>query len=192
MRSSSLRRIRYYLRNLLRNSFVRTFFGALFIVFFSLFLIFSSVTLNVYLHEYAHYAVADYYGLNPSINIQNIVELDDSRNIVFNANPKAFTTFNNPHDDQLNFEVTVAGPLMNVLLTLIFSAMYIVMRYSLLLKSRKLKIIKDYDNLWKNLRLSFLVDVIFVSIIVPSLVSVFVNFSNIPGSDGSILRTLIK
>lgn len=192
MRTAISRRSRRFVRRITGNKILSALFFVVATLFLATSFVLASVTFNVYLHELAHYTVADHYELDPSIQISNVVEFDESSRIVFNANPTAHTIFQDPHDDKVNFEVTFSGPLMNVLITLAFSLVYVVIRVLLYSGQRQLKLAKNYERLWKMMKLTFFVDVLFISIIVPSLISVFVNFSNIPGSDGSILREILS
>ena len=167
--------------------------SVLFLVVFGVLL---SISMNVYLHELGHYVVADYYELNPTMHVTNVLSLQND-SLRVNMNPVAYVQYQNPGNTleaiRKNINVTLAGPLTNLLITVLLLLGYIFTR--LLVKNR----LYNSDNYRKSSRyrlkvfkFCFLIDVIFISLIIPSLVSVIVNFSNTPGSDGAFLRELIK
>jgi Zn-dependent protease len=149
--------------------------------------VFGSIVLNVHLHELGHYVVAEHYGLQPHIHISGIVEHEGG--LRFNMNPRAHTTFVDPHDVMKNIAITIAGPLVNILLTAGFMLLHLFIKRLL---KKKIKTEMVPSKYWKLTRTAFFVDMIFLGLIIPSLVSAIVNLSNITGSDGAFLRELLK
>ncbi len=166
------------------------------IVFLVIFGVMLSISVNVYLHELGHYLVADFYELNPSMHITNVLSLQDE-SLRVNMNPVAYVQYQNPGDSpegiRKNIAVTLAGPLANLFITILVFVSYILTKYILREKLYSSDIYKRSQKYrMKVFRLSFLIDVIFISLLIPSLVSVIVNLSNTPGSDGAFLRQLIR
>ena len=176
------------------------------LIFFSVLL---SISLNVYFHELGHFIVADFYNLNPEMYINNVINIEDNF-IRVNMEPVAYVQYQNPGNTaeaiRKNIKITFAGPLANIIISIIFIISYVLIRL-LVMKTlkrsirQKLSRVGSYDSVSKSLkarytsrvlRICFFIDVIFISLIVPSLISVIVNLSNIPGSDGAFLRELIR
>ena len=151
----------------------------------------ASITINVHLHEFGHYWAAEHYELDPEVHITNVVELN-SGEIRLNMNPLAYTEFKDPFDTDKNLRITLAGPIMNIMLTILFVLPYLILRRIIRKKMAFMNLIGDNLMEWKWLRVCFILDVIFISLIVPSLVSSIVNLSNAPGSDGAYIRELLK
>lgn len=147
----------------------------------------GSILLNVYLHEMGHFAVAEHYHLQPSIHISGFVENEGG--LRFNINPRAHTSFTDPHDTMKNIFITIAGPAVNIALTLLFVILHFVLHRAL---KKKMKATTVPSKFWKLTRISFFVDMVFLALIIPSFVSSVVNLSNLPGSDGAFLRQLVK
>ncbi len=163
-------------------------FGA--ILAMSLVMISVSVFVNVYLHELGHYVVADHYGLEPDMHIDSIIEGEPGE-ARFNMNPEAYVRYRNPGDTWKNIFVTAAGPLMNLLLFVFFFSMNIMSKRWFRKKIRVAKRV-DPKSAVVYIRASFMVDLVLLSMAVPSLISFIVNMMNIPGSDGAHLRQLIR
>lgn len=163
------------------------FFGIVFSL--SFFMVLASITVNIYLHEMGHFVVADSYGLNPEMNISGVISVTDDR-LQLNMKPVAYVRYRDPGDVLKNIYITIAGPLMNLLLVVMSLLFYVLMK-------RRFKIQLSSDRLSKKaklrvIRLSFIFDIAFISFLVPCLVSVIVNLANISGSDGAFLRELLR
>lgn len=166
------------------------------VIFLVVFGVLLSISMNVYLHELGHYVVADYYELNPTMHVTNVLSLEND-SLRVNMNPVAYVQYQNPGNTpeaiRKNINVTLAGPLVNLIITIFFVVTYIFTKFFVKKKLFNSEIYKRSSSYrLKVFKLSFLVDVIFISLLIPSLVSVIVNLSNIPGSDGAFLRELIK
>lgn len=186
------KKVRQIARAFKRNEALRNLFIVVGLLLLISSLVLGSVVGNVYLHEFAHYSVAQHYDLEPEMHINNVISMDGFKKIRFNTNPVAYTTFTNPHDDRINFQVTFAGPLMNILLSVSLLFIYVVFRFII---NKKIKYFVKCDRVryalkWNTFR--FIFDVIFISLIVPSLVAAFVNLSTVPGSDGEALRAIFS
>ncbi len=186
------KKVKKLVRILRRNDFLRSIAIVSGLLFLITSFVILGVTGNVFLHELAHYEVAKHFSLNPQMHISNVIEVRGMEGIRFNMNPVAYTTFSNPHDDFTNLYVTSAGPLMNIMISIVVLGLYLIVRYSI---SKKITsfLVKDRILLakrWNNLR--FVVDVIFISLLVPSLVASIVNLSSVSGSDGEAIRAILS
>ncbi len=157
----------------------------------SFFTIVSSVMLNVYLHELGHYAVADYYGLDPEMHISGVVEMG-SEGVRMNLNPEAYVRYRDPGDTWKNILITAAGPFMNLVLLGFFVALQISLRRILMRKANVSRRYGRKSSEIRYMRICLLSDIIFMSMAVPSLLSVVMNLTNTPGSDGAYLRQLFR
>lgn len=151
---------------------------------------FASMGMNVYLHEMGHAAVAEYYGLEPRIHIDDMFLVEGE--FRFNLHPRAYTTFSDPGDTAKNIWITLAGPLVNIGISILFAVLYTIFRSLVMRRLRRAAHkgrIKEQSHL---ITLCFFVDVIFISMLVPAIISAVVNLSDIPGSDGAFLRELMR
>lgn len=118
---------------------------------------------NVYLHEFGHYAAADSFDLNPSMNFEKI---DESFN-GFEMKAIAYTEFDYSSSDSENFIIAIMGPLMNLILCLFFLFMYVYWR----------------DN--------EMVGIIALAGLIPSLFSFIMNILPFAGADGEVILKLL-
>lgn len=174
-----------------RDRNIRFFFLVLSILSLSFFGIVFSVAINVYLHELGHYVVADFYGLEPEMYINNVVEVG-SDGVRMNVNPEAYVRYKNPGDTWTNIFITIAGPLVNLMLFLAFIYIHLIIHKRLSKKIKFARLRRNSKSESRLIRLSLFFDIIFISLAVPSILSVIINLANTPGSDGAYLRELIR
>jgi Zn-dependent protease len=77
---------------------------------------------NVFLHELGHYAAADSFGLNPDMELG---DLRGSINFSLESRALAYTEFDYTENKLEMFTVTVMGPLVNLVLSLVFLVVYV-------------------------------------------------------------------
>ncbi len=131
-----------------------------------IFLLFSSIFANVVLHEFGHYAVAEHFELEPEVHFEQPVSLNSS--YVLTVEPRvAYVSYNGSAFDLTyrDFWVALAGPAVN----LCFSGL----AFGGYLFARK----KEKD----------LLAFAFLIILVPSLISTFVNLIPIARTDGFVM-----
>ena len=78
---------------------------------------------NVYLHEFGHYAAADLLGLHPEIYMEPVTK--DTFSLTLQSESLAYTEFDNTSSKKELIFVAIVGPLVNLLLTLIFLIIYL-------------------------------------------------------------------
>lgn len=129
-------------------------------------LLFGSFFVNVYVHEYGHYAVADYYGLNPEIHFNTEPISDYSKLSLYS--PAAYTSYSSDSTEYTTQDATIAlaGPLVNLAFALIIYGIY-------------LAIPKKKRNFW--------VQACFAMLVIPAFMSFVINIAPIGFSDGSII-----
>ncbi len=157
----------------------------------SLFAVVSSVALNVYLHELGHYSVAALYDLNPEMHISNVVEMD-SEGIRMNMNPEAYVRYKDPGDTWKNIHITIAGPLVNLILFVVFVLFQVYIHNRLSRKADKARRRGLRKQELRYSRICLIADIVLLSMAVPSLLSVIMNMLDTPGSDGAFLRELFR
>ena len=129
-------------------------------------LIFINVfLLNVILHEIGHYIAADYYNLEPEVEI----DLNSVGNLGFGFKgvPIASTSFNEPSSENEFISVVLMGPLLNLLLMIIFFIGFIFFRENKYLK-----------------------EIMIIGFVI-SISSFIMNIIPIEGTDGNLLFGLI-
>jgi hypothetical protein len=90
---------------------------------FTIFAVFLGVfLLNVYTHEIGHYVVADAFGLEPKITME---PLRDGLSFTAEPKPLAYTEFNKTESDFELILIAIAGPIVNLLITIIFLIVYV-------------------------------------------------------------------
>ena len=145
---------------------------------------FLSILMNIYLHEQGHYLVADHFGLNPSIHFSSQNNSEESVfNFLLSRDFRAYVTFDAFCEDHVNLLVTLAGPIVNLLIAL---TLFLVYGFSI----NKLK--KDNHRYEKYFGYFILADTIFISILVPSILSFLINMAPITGSDGAAIYEILS
>jgi hypothetical protein len=76
---------------------------------------------NVYFHEIGHFVAADSMGLNPKINIE---PLENSLKFTTQSQALAYTEFDKTETKSQMFFIAIMGPLVNLLLIIIFFMIY--------------------------------------------------------------------
>ena len=130
--------------------------------------IFASITANIVLHEAGHFVVADALELNPEMHFESPVNISDG--VVVTTPNFAYVSYSSP-TSSINLQdavIAVSGPLVNAMLALLATALYIF-----------------YPNKSRVVKYSLL---IFLTISVTSLI---VNLIPVTPSDGSILLKYI-
>jgi membrane-associated protease RseP (regulator of RpoE activity) len=87
---------------------------------------FASFLGNVYAHELGHYVAADMFGLSPRISYESA---KDTLNFGLESKALAYTEFNQTENKEQMFFIALAGPLVNLLLVMIFLLIYINYRH---------------------------------------------------------------
>lgn len=83
--------------------------------------------LNVYAHEMGHFVTADILGLKPQITMEPLKEnLDFS----MESKPLAYTEFDKTESKTQMIFIAIAGPLVNLLIAMIFLIIYINYRHN--------------------------------------------------------------
>ena len=107
------------------------------LIFFSVLL---SISLNVYFHEMGHFIVADFYDLNPEMHINNVISIEDNF-LRVNMEPVAYVQYQNPGNTpeaiMKNIKVTFAGPLANIIISIILIISYVLIRLLVLKTLRR-------------------------------------------------------
>ena len=129
------------------------------------FLLIGSFFLNVAIHEYGHYAVADHYGLNPEIHFSAISQ--DTEGIALYG-PSAYTSYSSSSRDFTPQDgiIALAGPLINLGFALAICGVYLAIP-----KQKR----------------TFPVQACFAMMLVPSFLSFIINMLPIGASDGAIV-----
>jgi len=81
---------------------------------------------NVYAHELGHYVVADMFGLSPKMSFE---PANEALNFGVESKELAYTEFNQTQNKDQMFFIALAGPLVNLLLVMIFLLIYINYRH---------------------------------------------------------------
>lgn len=128
-------------------------------------LLVGSFFLNIYIHEYGHYCVAEYFGLNPEVHFATT---DADGNKISLYSPAAYTTYSSESKNLTTQDAIIAfaGPFVNLLFALVFCIVYITLP-----KKRK----------------TFLTKTVFAMIIIPAIISFVINLIPVGISDGSII-----
>ncbi|MFP4111565.1 MAG: site-2 protease family protein [Candidatus Woesearchaeota archaeon] len=138
---------------------------------------------NVYFHEVGHYLVAKAYDLEPEMHFTTGNSDGGLFSIIMSNEFKAFVRFNATKNQIQNLLVTSAGPLVNLFFSIVLAVLY----FGVL---RKLK--KNKDLYVKKFWVFLMLDVVFVSFFIPSILSFVINMSLISGSDGTVIYSLIR
>jgi Zn-dependent protease len=145
---------------------------------------FLGIMLNVYLHELGHYFMAEHFDLNPSMHFTaGSNENAGVFSLLLSQDFKAYVRFDAPDVLMKDLLVTAAGPIVNliIIVSLLLGNTFII------------KKLKKNKNLYKKYFWNFLLlDAIFISLLVPSILSFIINMSPIVGSDGSVIYELIR
>lgn len=144
---------------------------------------FLGIIMNIYLHEVGHYLVADHFGLNPTMHFTTGSNREGSVfSLILSKEFKAYVKFDALGGDMQNLLVTAAGPLVNLGISMVLASVYFLV----------VKRLKKNQRLYKKHFWNFLlVDAIFVSLLIPSVLSFLINMSWIAGSDGAIIYELL-
>jgi len=137
----------------------------LFVVFGILAAFLVSFMGNVYLHELGHYAAADHFGLNPEIKWENI---EAGWSFRFETKAVAYTEFDKSDSDIEMFVVALTGPLVNLVLGLIFLSIYVLKK----------------DNVY--------VRMLVLTALVPCIFSFLMNVLPFNGTDGEFILNLFN
>jgi len=122
----------------------------------------GSLFLNVCLHEIAHYAVADFFDLDPKINLEGPTKMR------FNAlETQIYVSYSAQASTIQNLLIAIAGPLAN----LIFAISMLFARF----------LVKNKVD-----------DMIFIAVIIPAILSFILNILPFPNSDGLIAYNCFK
>ncbi len=126
-------------------------------------LIFSLI-FNVCIHELGHYAVADSFGLHPSIHIYSPAQ--STTLFMLNSEPIAYTSYQNISTSGQDAAIAFAGPAANAL----FAALIFLIYLRIPVHKRNLKL-----------------QLVFVLLIIPAIISAIGNILPLPNSDGSAM-----
>ena len=131
-------------------------------------LLLGSFALNIGIHEYGHYVVADHYGLNPEIHIDTVSSGD--KFALFT--PSIFTSYTSGSVELTSQDAVIAfaGPFVNLAFALVICAAYLV------IPKRKR---------------TFLVQTCFAMLAVPAFLSFVVNLLPVGFSDGAIILSAL-
>jgi len=125
----------------------------------------GGLVVNIAIHEAGHWTVAEFYDFNPEIHLEpdNLT----SARFLMNGEPIIYTSYQGGQSSpKQDMAVAFAGPLVN--LAYFFS---IVGAYVLIPKKKK--------NIY--------IDLLFVALAVPAIISAIGNLIPFPGSDGWII-----
>ncbi len=127
-----------------------------------------SLLFNVYIHELGHFAVASAFNLNPELHIDGA-----ARGLAFamNGEPIAWTAYSSISTKLQDIYVTMAGPIANLLLSAMLGLTYFIV------PKRKRKI---------------LIQLLFITAILPAIMAFVGNIIPTAGNDGSILLSLLR
>jgi membrane-associated protease RseP (regulator of RpoE activity) len=144
---------------------------------------FFSLVINVVAHEYGHYKVAQYYDLNPKMNLP-INDLKDVKSLSFYMSDdfRAYVSFDATGTNRQDLFVTFAGPAINLLLSLLIIFVYFLLVYRLKKSNKFYK---------KNYLILLALDAIFISLLIPCVLSFLINMLPITGSDGLVIYELL-
>jgi len=127
--------------------------------------LFVSLFANIAVHEFGHWTVAGYYGLSPEMHFG---EAPNGETVSLYS-PTFFTTYNAPDRDTQDFLVALSGPLANVLMATVLTAVYAFI-------PRK----SQYTTL------------LFIVIIMPAILSAIANLLPMPASDGEVVWQFLR
>lgn len=122
--------------------------------------------MNLYIHEYGHYTVANYYGLNPETHFESITISSDSK--INPYTPAAYTSYTSNSRELTTQDAAIAfaGPLVNLIFALIVCAAYLALP-------------KQKRTFW--------VQTSFAILAVPAFISFIINLLPLGFSDGAII-----
>lgn len=124
---------------------------------------------NIYVHELGHFAVASYFDLSPSLHLSSETFQSGSAFFSSDLTPLAYVEFVGTSDPIQDFLVTIAGVFANFIFVILGVVGYIFVK-----------------------RKSYSYDFIFLAVLVPALLSIFLNMSAAsPLSDGYHLFELL-
>ncbi|MBD3262846.1 hypothetical protein GF374_00515 [Candidatus Woesearchaeota archaeon] len=132
-------------------------------------LLFGSFFLNIFIHEYGHYTVADYYELNPTVHFDSTAPADSKFALYL---PDAFTSYSSSGEVLTKQDATIAfaGPLVNLIFALSVCGIYVCL-------PRKRKTVK--------------MQMCFAMLAIPAFLSFIVNLLPIGFSDGAIILSAL-
>ena len=142
-------------------------FTKLALVFVTVFLL--SISMNIFIHELSHFAVADFFNLNPEMHFNNLA--DESVTSFFTSDSQiAYVSYSSitPSITGQDALIAIAGPLANLIIG--FSALGIFMK-----KQNKSPLIK----------------MILMLIVIPSFVSFAINILPFAPSDGYYIMSYL-
>jgi len=119
---------------------------------------------NVYAHELGHYVAADIFGLNPTMSFE---PAKDALNFGVESKELAYTEFDKTDNNEQMFFIALAGPLVNLLLIMIFLLIYV--------NYRHIPVIQN----------------IAIGGLIPSIFSFIVNIIPYGTTDGMMILSLI-
>ncbi|MEM4247685.1 MAG: hypothetical protein QXH80_00275 [Candidatus Nanoarchaeia archaeon] len=128
-------------------------------------MLFASLFGNIVAHEFGHWLVAEHYGLNPQMHLGE--SLGGEKANLFTAS--FFTTYNAPVCTEQDIYVTFAGPLANILIAAGLFLAYKIMP-----------------------RKTFRINMLFLVLIVPAVLSAIVNLAPLPASDGALILGYLR
>jgi Zn-dependent protease len=125
----------------------------------------SSLAVNIYLHEYGHYAVAKEYNLDPEMHF----EVNEPEEGALFYTTSFYTEYTAPAEKLTDKDANIAfaGPAVNMIIALLFGIAYLLVP-------------KDTPR-------KRLVATILILFLIPSVLSVIVNIIPFTGTDGSMI-----
>lgn len=131
-------------------------------------LLFAGLFFNIVAHEAGHYAVASDLNLNPKMYFFADYKQPDKVSLF---TPNFFTTYKSDNSVKSDVEIALAGPATNALIAVCLIAVYIAIP-----KNKK----------------TFRLNLIFLMLIVPAVVSAVSNILPLPATDGSIIWNYLR
>jgi len=130
-------------------------------------LLLGGLLFNIVAHETGHWMAANSFDLNPKVHLFESY----STGKVSLFTPNFFTTYNSVDSDLVDAAIASAGPLANLIITLVLTAAYFAIP--------------------KNRR-NYKVTMIFIVLLIPSIISVIANLLPIPFNDGSMIWNYLR
>lgn len=125
----------------------------------------SSLAINIGLHEFGHYAVANEYDLEPKMNF----EFNEPEAGALFYTTSFYTEYTAPANEltEKDANIAFAGPAVNIIISLLLGLGYLIIP--------------------KNTPRKRLVATILMLFMIPSILSVIVNLIPLSGTDGSMI-----
>jgi len=128
-------------------------------------ILFASLFGNIAVHEFGHWMVAEHYGLSPQMHFGET--LDGEKASLFSAS--FFTTYSAPVCSNQDLFVTLAGPMANIVMAVLFTLLY-----------------------FKMPKKTFKINMLFLVMVIPAVLSAMVNLLPLPLSDGATILSYLR